>query len=83
MRRKCELAAMDETGHTNDYANHYYAKIRGKCRKSYIKKYIVIDVDIRMILNYAVNRGPKYDIQFAIGEDFMCICLFRFLHRFL
>ena len=33
----CELAAMDGTGHTSDYADHYYAKIRGKCRKSYIK----------------------------------------------
>ena len=31
----CELAAMDGTGHTSDYADHYYAKIRGKCRKSY------------------------------------------------
>ena len=29
----CELAAMDGTGHTSDYADHYYAKIRGKCRK--------------------------------------------------
>ena len=49
----CELAAMDGTGHTSDYADHYYAKIRGKCRKSYIKNHIAIDVDTRMILNYA------------------------------
>ena len=64
----CELAAIDGTGHTSDYADHYYAKIRGKCRKSYIKNHIVIDVDTRMILNYAANRGPKYDTQFAIAS---------------
>ena len=64
----CELATMDGTGHTSDYADHYYAKIRGKCRKSYIKKHIAIDVDTRMILNYAANRGPKYDTQFAIAS---------------
>ncbi len=64
----CELAAMDGTGHTSDYADHYYAKIRGKCRKSYIKNHIAIDVDTRMILNYAANRGPKYDTQFAIAS---------------
>ena len=63
-----ELAAMDGTGHTSDYADHYYAKIRGKCRKSYIKNHITIDVDTRMILNYAANRGPKYDTQFAIAS---------------
>ena len=64
----CELAAMDGTGHTSDYADHYYAKIRGKCRKNYIKNHIAIDVDTRMILNYAANRGPKYDTQFAIAS---------------
>ena len=65
---ECELVAMDGTGHTNDYADHYYAKIRGKCRKSYIKNHIAIDVDTRMILNYAANKGPKYDTQFAIAS---------------
>ena len=64
----CELAAMDGTGHTSDYADHYYAKIRGKCRKSYIKNHIAIDVDTRMILNYAANRSPKYDTQFTIAS---------------
>lgn len=29
----CELVVMDGTGDTSDYADHYYAKIRGKCRK--------------------------------------------------
>ena len=59
---------MDVTGHTSDYADHYYAKIRGKCRKNYIKNHIAIDVDTRMILNYAANRDPKYDTQFAIAS---------------
>ncbi|MDO5824385.1 hypothetical protein [Methanobrevibacter sp.] len=49
----CELVAMDGTGHTSDYADHYYAKIRGKCQKSYIKNHIAIGVDTKMILNYA------------------------------
>ena len=44
------------------------AAIRGKCRKSYIKNHIAIDVDTRIILNYAANRGPKYDTQFAISS---------------
>ena len=36
---ECELVAMDGTEHTSDYADHYYAKIRGKSRKSYIKNH--------------------------------------------
>ena len=62
----CELAAIDGTGHTSDYANHYYAKIKCKCRKSYIKNHIAIDADTGTILNYAANRDPKYDTHFAI-----------------
>ena len=54
----CELAAMDGTGHISDYAGHC-AKVSGKCRKSYIKNHIAIDVDKRLILNYAANRDPK------------------------
>ena len=61
-----ELAVMDGTGHTSDYADYYYAKIRGKCRKSYIKNHITIDVDTIIILNYTANRNPKYDTQFVI-----------------
>ncbi len=64
----CELAAIDGTGRTSDYADHYYAKIRGKCRKSYIKNHIAIDVDTRMILNYAAKKGPKSDTQFVIAS---------------
>ena len=58
---------MDGTGHTSDYADYYYAKIRGKCRKSYIKNHIAIYVDTRMILNYTANQGLKYNTQFAIA----------------
>jgi hypothetical protein len=64
----CELVAMDGTGHTSDYADKYYAKIRGKSRKSYIKNHIVIDVDTRLVLHYAANKGPKYDTEFAIAS---------------
>ena len=63
----CELVAMDGTGHTSDYADYYYAKIREKCRKNHIKNHIAIDVDTRMILNYIANGGPKYDTQFLIA----------------
>ena len=71
----CELTAMDGTGHTSDYADHNYAKIRGKCRKSYIKNHIAIDVDTRMILNYAANRGPKirYTIRNRINKTIKII----------
>ena len=62
----CELAAMDGTGHTSDYADKYYAKIRGKSRKSYIKNHISIDIGTRLILHYAATKGPKYDTEFAI-----------------
>ena len=55
----CELTTIDGTGHTSDYADHYYTKIRGKCRKSYIKNHIAIDVDTIIIPNYAANRGSK------------------------
>lgn len=50
-----ELAAMNGTEYVSDYVEHYYAKIRGKCRKSYIKNHIALDVYTRMFLNYAAN----------------------------
>ena len=40
-----------------------YAK---KNVKSYVKNHITIDVYSRFILHYAVQRGPKYDTNFAI-----------------
>ena len=64
--KKCELIALDGTGFTNDYADKYYAKIRKKERKSYVKNHITIDVNSRFILHYMVQRGPKYDTNFAI-----------------
>ena len=56
---ECKLVAMDGTGHTSDYVDKYYAQIRGKSRKSYIKNHIAINVDTRMILNYATNKRAK------------------------
>ena len=43
MLKKCELIALDGTGFTNDYADKYYAKIRKKERKSYVKNHITIE----------------------------------------
>ncbi|MFU2192205.1 transposase [Methanobacterium sp. MZD130B] len=57
--------ALDGSGFTNDYADKYYAKIRQKERKSYIKNHLTIDVKTRLILYYQTSRGPKYDTQFA------------------
>ena len=43
---------MDGTGFTNDYADKYYAKIRNKERKSYVKYHTAIDVETRLIFNH-------------------------------
>ena len=63
-----KLIALDGTGFTNDNADKYYPLIRQKERKSYVKNHIAIDVKTRLILHYAVQRGPKYDTQFAIAS---------------
>jgi hypothetical protein len=62
---KADIIALDGSGFTNDYADKYYAKIRQKERKSYIKNHLTIDVKTRLILYYQTSRGPKYDTQFA------------------
>ena len=58
-----EIIALDGSGFTNDYA----AIIRRKERKSYVKNHISIDVDSRLILHYAAQRGPRFDTRFAIA----------------
>ena len=55
-------------GFTNDYADKYYAIIRAKERKSYVKNHIAIDIKTRLILNYATQRGPRSDTKFAINS---------------
>jgi hypothetical protein len=60
-----ETIALDGSGFTNDYADKYYAKIRKKQRKSYIKNHITVDTKTRLILHYQTIRGPKHDTQFA------------------
>ena len=60
-----ETIALDGSGFTNDYADKYYAKIRKKQRKSYIKNHITVDTKTRLILHYQTTRGPKHDTQFA------------------
>ena len=63
-----EIIALDGSGFTNDHADKYYAQIRKKERKSYIKNHIAIDVKSRLILNYQTQKGPIYDTQFAINS---------------
>lgn len=63
---KCDIIALDGSGFTNDYADKYYAIIRKKERKSYIKCHIAIDVDSRLILSVQAQRGPKHDASFTI-----------------
>ena len=65
---KPEMIVLDGSGFTNDNADKYYAQIRKKERKSYIKNHIAIDVKSRLILNYQTQKGPKYDTQFAIAS---------------
>ena len=62
-----EIIALDGNGFTNDYADKYYAIIRRKERKSYVKNHISIDVDSRLILHFAAQRGPRFDTRFAIA----------------
>ena len=60
--------ALDGTGFTNDYADKYYAQIRGKERKNYTKCHIAVDVDTRIILYSQALKDPKHDTQFAIAS---------------
>lgn len=62
---KCEIIALDGSGFTSDHADKYYAIIRKKERKSYIKCHIAIDVDTRLILHFQTQRGPRHDTKFA------------------
>ncbi len=62
-----EIIVLDGSGFTNDYADKYYAIIRWKERKSYVKNHISIDVDSRLILHFAAQRGPRFDTRFAIA----------------
>ena len=62
-----EIIALDGSEFTNDYADKYYAIIRRKERKSYVKNHISIDVDSRLILHYAAQRGPRFDTRFALA----------------
>ena len=61
-----EIIALCGSGFTNDYADKYYAFIRQKERKSYVKNHISIDVDSRLILHFAAQRGSRFDTRFAI-----------------
>ncbi|WP_241776247.1 hypothetical protein [Methanosphaera sp. WGK6] len=62
---ECYIIALDGTGFTSDKADKYYAKIRKKERKSYIKYHVAVDVDTRLILHMQAQRGPRHDTQFA------------------
>ena len=65
---KPTTAALDDTGFTNDYADKYYAQIKGKERKSYTKCHIAVDIDTKIILYSQALKCPKHDTQFAIAS---------------
>lgn len=60
------IVIMDGTGNTNDHADKYYANIRSKERKSYIKNHIIIDLETHLILDFQAKKGPRHDTKFAI-----------------
>ena len=63
---KCEIISMDGTGFTNDYADKYYAKIRNKERKSYVKYHATIDVETRLISSISSTRHQiRYKVRFG------------------
>ncbi len=51
-----EIIVLDGTGFTNDYTDKYYAKIRKKERKGYIKNHIAIDTEFYLILNLSSTK---------------------------
>ena len=61
-----EIIGLDGSGFTNNYADKYFAIIRRKERKSYVKNHISIDVDSRVILHFAAQRSPRFDTRFVI-----------------
>ncbi len=63
-----EIITLDGSGFTNDYADKYYAIIRRKERKSYVKNHMSIDVDSKSILHFAAQRGPRFDTPLEISE---------------
>ena len=63
---KADIIALDGSGFTNDYADKYYAKIRQKERKSYIKNHLTIDVKTRLILyisNITWTENTTHNLQ--------------------
>ena len=63
---KADIIALDGSGFTNDYADKYYAKIRQKERKSYIKNHLTIDVKTRplfYIIKHHVDPNMTHNLQ--------------------
>ena len=63
---KADIIALDGSGFTNDYADKYYAKIRQKERKSYIKNHLTIDVKTRplfYIIKHHVDPNMIHNLQ--------------------
>lgn len=63
---KPEIIILDGSGFTNDFADQYYAVIRGNCRKKYTKGHITVDLDSRLILHGKALNGARHDMKFAI-----------------
>ena len=61
-----ETIMLDGSGFSSDFADQYYATIRGNCRKKYTKGHIAVDLDSRLILHGQALNGARHDTKFAI-----------------
>lgn len=61
-----EIIILDGSGFSSDFADQYYATIRGHSRKKYTKGHIAIDLESRLILHAQALNGARHDTKFAI-----------------
>ena len=61
-----EIIVLDWSGFSNGCADKYYAIIRRKERKNYVKNHISIDVGSKLIFHFGFQSGSRFDTHFAI-----------------